>query len=75
MWMAGAGVKGGTSIGSTDDLGFFVAEDPVHVRDMQATMLHALGLESQELTYPYQGLEQKLTGVGDTPRVISDIFA
>ena len=75
MWMAGAGVKGGTSIGRTDDLGFFVAEDPVHVRDLQATMLHALGLESQELTYPYQGLEQKLTGVGDPPRVISKIFA
>jgi hypothetical protein len=45
------------------------------VRDLQATMMHALGFDSQSLTYPYQGLEQKLTGVGDPPRVVSEIFA
>lgn len=75
VWMAGAGVKGGATIGSTDPLGFFVAEDPVHVRDLQATILHSLGLDSQSLTYPYQGLEQKLTGVGDPPRVVEEAFA
>ena len=75
MWMAGAGVKGGTSIGETDPLGFFVHDNPVHVRDLQATMLHSLGFDSQSLTYPYQGLDQKLTGVGDPPRVVSEIFA
>ncbi len=74
VWLAGAGVKGGHSIGRTDELGFYVAEDPVHVRDLQSTILHALGMDSQRLVYPYQGLDQKLTGVGHVPRVIEDLF-
>ncbi|MDQ8197055.1 DUF1501 domain-containing protein [Pelagicoccus enzymogenes] len=74
MWMAGAGVKGGYSIGETDELGFFVKDNPVHVKDLQSTILHLLGLDSQKLVYPYQGLDQKLTGVGHVPRVVEEIF-
>jgi hypothetical protein len=75
IWMAGAGVKGGTSIGETDELGFFVKDRPIHVRDLQSTILYAMGLDSQKLVYPYQGLDQKLTGVGATPQVIQGLFA
>ncbi|MBK1877616.1 DUF1501 domain-containing protein [Pelagicoccus mobilis] len=75
IWMAGAGVKGGYTYGQTDPFGFFVEENPVHVRDLQATILHALGLDSHHLSFPYQGLDQRLTGVGETPHVIEDLFA
>jgi len=75
MWMAGAGVRGGHSIGRTDELGFFVEDNPIHVRDLQSTILYALGLDSQKLVFPYQGLDQKLTGVGTVPRVINELFS
>lgn len=74
IWMAGAGVKGGTSYGETDDLGLDVASNPVEVRDLHATILHALGFDHHALTYRYQGLDQKITGVKPA-RVIKDIFA
>ena len=63
MWLAGAGVKGGQSIGATDELGFKAVEDPWHVSDLHATILHLLGLDHTRLTYFYQGLDQRLTGV------------
>jgi hypothetical protein len=63
MWLAGAGVKGGQSVGSTDELGFAAVEDRYHVSDLHATLLHLLGLEHTKLTYFYQGLDQRLTGV------------
>jgi len=63
MWMAGGGVKGGTSYGATDELGYHAAEDVVHVRDLHATMLHLLGIDSGRFTFPFQGLDTKLTGV------------
>jgi hypothetical protein len=63
MWLAGAGVKGGQAIGSTDELGFRAAEDPYHVSDLHATILHLLGLDHERLSYFYQGLDQRLTGV------------
>lgn len=63
MWMAGGGVKGGTSYGATDELGYHAAEDIVHVRDLHATMLHLLGIDSGRFTFPFQGLDTKLTGV------------
>ena len=63
MWLAGAGVKGGQSIGATDELGFKAVEDPWHVSDLHATILHLMGLDHTKLTYFYQGLEQRLTGV------------
>lgn len=63
MWMAGGGIKGGQVYGETDDFSFNVIENPVHIRDLHATMLHQLGIDHNALTFPYQGLDQKLTGV------------
>ncbi|MDB4301920.1 DUF1501 domain-containing protein, partial [Akkermansiaceae bacterium] len=63
MWMAGGGIKGGQTYGKTDDFSFNITEKPVHIRDLHATMLHQLGLDHNQLTYKYQGLDQKLTGV------------
>ena len=63
MWLAGGGIKPGISHGKTDDFSFSVAENPVHVRDLAATMLRTLGIDHERLTYRFQGLDQKLTGV------------
>ena len=63
IWMAGGGVKGGQVIGKTDDIGLQVAENPVHVHDLQATMLHCLGLEHTRLTYRHMGRDFRLTDV------------
>lgn len=63
MWLAGAGVKGGQAIGGTDELGFKAVVDPAHISDFHATILHLMGLEHTKLTYLYQGLDQRLTGV------------
>ena len=63
MWMAGGGIKGGQVIGKTDDLGFAVLEDKVHVHDLHATILHCLGLNHTQLTYRHQGREFRLTDV------------
>ena len=64
MWAAGGGVRGGQVIGRTDDIGLNVVENPVHVHDLQATMLHALGLEHTRLTYHFMGRDFRLTDVG-----------
>ncbi|MGA0134111.1 MAG: DUF1501 domain-containing protein, partial [Opitutales bacterium] len=63
MWMAGGGVKAGHTHGSTDDFSYNVATDPVHVRDLHATVLHLLGVDHERLTYRHQGLDFRLTGV------------
>lgn len=63
MWLAGGGVKPGASIGASDEFGFGVAEDRVHVHDLQATILHLLGLEHTKLTYRFQGRDFRLTDV------------
>jgi uncharacterized protein (DUF1501 family) len=63
MWLAGGGVKGGQTIGATDELGFKAVEDPWHVSDLHATILHLMGLDHTKLTYFYQGLNQRITGV------------
>jgi hypothetical protein len=63
MWMAGGGVKGGMVHGETDDFSYNVVRDPVHIRDINATILHCLGIDHHRLTYKFQGLDQKLTGV------------
>ena len=62
-WLAGAGVKAGTSYGETDELGEGAAVNPHHLRDLHATILHLMGLDHEKLTYFYGGLENKLTGV------------
>ena len=74
MWMAGGGVKGGSSYGETDELGYYATEDVVHVRDLHATMLHLLGLDHNSFSFPYQGLDQCLTGV-EKASVIKEILA
>lgn len=63
-WMAGGGVKGGVSVGQTDDFGYRAVEDPVHVNDWHATILHLLGLDHRLLTYLHAGRETRLTDVG-----------
>lgn len=63
MWFAGGGIRPGLTIGQTDELGFHVIERPVHVHDVQATILHCLGLDHRHLTFPFRGLDFRLTGV------------
>lgn len=63
MWMAGGGIKAGQTIGATDDLGFHIVEDPVHVHDIQATILHLLGFDHTRLTYRFKGRDFRLTDV------------
>jgi uncharacterized protein (DUF1501 family) len=63
MWMAGGGIKGGIVHGETDDFCYNVVRDPVHIRDINATILHCLGIDHRRLTYRFQGLDQRLTGV------------
>jgi len=74
MWMAGGGFKPGISYGASDELGFNVAENPVHVRDLHATLLHTLGFDHERFTYPFQGLDAKLTGV-EPAHVVHDVLA
>jgi len=66
MWIAGGGIKGGQVIGSTDELGLTVEDTPVHVHDLQATVLHCLGLDHERLTYRHAGRDFRLTDVGGT---------
>lgn len=73
-WMAGGGVKGGTSYGKTDDFGHAVIENPVSVHDFHATILHLLGLHHQKLFFERSGLEERLTGF-EPPRVVEEILA
>ena len=63
MWLAGAGVRTGQTIGSTDEIGYYTTEDKVHVHDLQATILHLLGIDHLKLTYKFQGRNFRLTDV------------
>ena len=72
-WLAGGGVRGGTTYGATDDFGFQAQESPVHVNDLHATLLHLLGLDHRRLTYRYAGRDFRLTDVSG--RVIKEIIA
>jgi hypothetical protein len=64
MWLAGGGVRPGITVGKTDELGYYPVEDRVHVHDLQATILHLMGLDHLKLTYRYQGRDFRLTDVG-----------
>ncbi|MXW63540.1 MAG: DUF1501 domain-containing protein [Bacteroidetes bacterium SB0662_bin_6] len=72
LWMAGGGVRGGMSYGKTDDFGFDVVENPVHVHDLHATILHIMGIDHEKLTYRYQGRDFRLTDVHG--HVVHDIL-
>ena len=74
MWLAGGGIKGGTTFGATDELGYNAVEDVVHVRDLHTTMLHLLGIDSHRFSVKFQGLDMRLTGV-EPARVLNEIIA
>jgi hypothetical protein len=74
MWMAGGGVKSGFSYGTTDDFSYNTADNPVHVRDLHATVLHLLGIDHQRFTFRSQGLDFRLTGV-ESSKVMHEILA
>jgi hypothetical protein len=73
VWLAGGGVKPGASVGRTDDLGYTIAEDPVHINDFHATLLHLLGIDHERLTFKYQGRKYRLTDVGG--KVVNKLLA
>jgi hypothetical protein len=73
--MAGAGVKQGFTHGATDELGYFITEGKTGIHDLQATILHLLGLDAWKLSYPYQGLNQRLIGPEGDARVIREVLA
>jgi hypothetical protein len=74
IWLAGAGIKGGTSFGETDDLGYFITEGKTSVHDLQATILRLLGLDAWKLTYPFQGLRQRLIGPEGIAQIRNEIL-
>jgi uncharacterized protein (DUF1501 family) len=73
MWMAGGGVRGGTTYGATDELGYNAVENVTHVRDLHATMLHLLGIDTNRFFVQHQGLDNRLTGV-EPSRVVREIL-
>ena len=73
-WLAGAGIKRGFELGKTDDFSYNIIENPVHIRDLNATILNQLGIDHERLTFRHQGLDEKLTGVVPA-RVVSEILA
>ena len=74
MWMAGGGIKPG-SLGQTDEIGYYIAEDNVGIRDLQATILHQLGIDPYQFGFKYQGLHQRLIGPTNEGRVLKEILA
>ncbi|VTR95041.1 sulfatase : Uncharacterized protein OS=Chthoniobacter flavus Ellin428 GN=CfE428DRAFT_4090 PE=4 SV=1: DUF1501 [Gemmata massiliana] len=74
MWLAGGGIKGGQVYGETDDFSYNVTEKPAHVNDINATVLHLMGIDHAKFTYKFQGLDQRLTGV-EEQHVIKDLIA
>ncbi|QDU84792.1 hypothetical protein Pla163_19060 [Planctomycetes bacterium Pla163] len=75
MWLAGAGVRAGHHHGATDEMGWGVERDPVTVQDLQATILHLLGLDPHAFSYHHLGLDQRLIGPDDAPRVVRELLA
>src|SRR3954468_1265693 len=73
VWMAGGGFKGGLTYGKTDDIGWSVVENPVHINDLHATILHQFGLDHRRLAVPYKGLSVRLTDQGG--KVVNDLLA
>jgi hypothetical protein len=69
VWMAGGGVKGGVELGQTDDYCYNITKDPIHIHQLNATILHTLGIDHEKFTYKFQGLQARLTGVEPAPIV------
>ena len=74
IWLAGGGIKGGTMVGETDDFSYNVVERPVHVNDINATILHCMGIQHERFTFSFQGLDQRLTGV-EPASAVQEILA
>ncbi len=75
MWMAGGGIQGGVVYGETDDFSYNIIRDPVHIRDINATILHLMGIDDKRLTYSFQGLDQRLTGTEAQAIAVRGIMA
>jgi len=74
MWMAGGGIKGGTTYGETDDFSYNIVANPAHLNDVNATILHCCGIDHERLSYKFQGLDARLTGV-EKQQIIKQILA
>ena len=74
MWMAGGGINGGVTHGETDEFSYNIARDPVHIRDLSATILHLLGIDHARFTVKHRGLDESLTGVQEEARVVREIL-
>jgi uncharacterized protein (DUF1501 family) len=74
MWLAGGGIKGGQVYGETDDYSYNVTENPAHVNDINATVLHLMGIDHSKFTFKFQGLDQRLTGV-EEQKVIRELLS
>lgn len=75
MWFAGGGISGGTTYGKTDEFGYNIAENPMHIRDLNATVLHQLGIDHERFTVKFRGLDARLTGVQEKARVVKEILS
>jgi hypothetical protein len=75
IWMAGGGAKGGLSYGETDEIGWDVVANPVHINDFQATLLHLFGIDHIRLSYPFQGADMRLTSIAREATVVRDLVA
>ena len=75
IWLAGGGIQPGLQFGATDELGYRIVENPVTVPDLQATILHLLGLDPYLLTFPYQGLRQRLIGPTGDAKIRKELLA
>ena len=75
IWMAGGGIKGGVNYGETDKIGYYIVKDKMTVHDLQATILHLLGFDAYKLSYRFQGLNQRLIGPQEGPRVHQPLLA
>jgi hypothetical protein len=74
MWLAGGGIKGGVVHGATDDFSYNIVDKPVHINDLNATILHCLGIDHERFSFKFQGLDQRLTGV-EPQKVVKEILA
>jgi arylsulfatase A-like enzyme len=73
MWLAGGGIKPGVTLGATDDYGYNITQDPVHMHDLQATILKCLGIDHQKLTFQFQGRHFRLTDVAG--KVVTQVLS
>ena len=74
IWMAGGGARGGYTHGRTDDLGWSIQENPVHINDFQATLMRLFGIDDKKLIHRFKGLDFRLTGVGESGHVVNDLI-